>query len=75
MREERRWDTSLSVPMAQGRGERARSRDRRVEPSRPLRIPRITFPWPPAPVWKALLDTPAEGPKLVWREEPEASSV
>jgi len=33
---------------------------------RPVRIPRIAFPWPPEPVWPALLGAPAEAPTLVW---------
>jgi hypothetical protein len=33
---------------------------------RPVRIPRITFPWPPAAVWDALLAAVAEAPELVW---------
>jgi len=37
--------------------------------SRPVRIPRIAFPWPPEPVWQALLGAPAEAPKLVWDDD------
>jgi hypothetical protein len=33
---------------------------------RDLRVPRITFPWPPAAVWDALLGALAEAPELVW---------
>jgi hypothetical protein len=36
---------------------------------RPLRIPRIAFPWPPAPVWQALLSSPTEAPELVWDDD------
>jgi len=36
---------------------------------RPLRIPRVRFPWPPDPVWQALLDSAVEGPKLVWDDD------
>ncbi len=42
---------------------------------RPLRIPRIVFPWPPASVWEALLDAPAEGPKLVWDDDSKGPSA
>ena len=42
---------------------------------RPLRIPRIVFPWPPAPVWQALLGAPAEAPELRWDDDPQAPSV
>jgi hypothetical protein len=36
---------------------------------RPLRIPRVAFSWPSAPVWQALLGAPAEGPELVWDDD------
>jgi hypothetical protein len=36
---------------------------------RPLRIPRVAFPWPPAPVWQALLTSPTEAPELVWDDD------
>jgi hypothetical protein len=36
---------------------------------RPVRVPRIAFPWPPEPVWPALLGAPAEAPKLVWDDD------
>jgi hypothetical protein len=42
---------------------------------RPVRVPRIIFPWPSAAVWQALLAAPAEAPKLVWDEDPGASSA
>jgi hypothetical protein len=42
---------------------------------RPLRIPRIAFPWPPAPVWQALRGAPAEAPKLIWDDDPKGSSA
>jgi hypothetical protein len=32
----------------------------------PVRVPRVTFPWPPAPLWHVLLDVPVEAPELVW---------
>jgi hypothetical protein len=41
---------------------------------RPLRIPQIAFSWPPDPVWQALLDSAVEGPKLIWDDDPNASS-
>jgi len=36
---------------------------------RPLRIPRVAFPWPPAPVWQALLSSPTEAPEFVWDDD------
>ena len=36
---------------------------------RPLRIPQVAFPWPPAPVWQALLSSPTEAPELVWDDD------
>ena len=36
---------------------------------RPLRIPRVAFPWPPAPVWQALFSSPTEVPELVWDDD------
>jgi hypothetical protein len=36
---------------------------------RPLRIPRVAFPRPPAPVWQALLGSPTEAPELVWDDD------
>jgi len=48
--------------------------DWRQRSGRPIRIPRIVFPWPPAPVWQALLDAPAEAPELVWNDDPHAPS-
>ena len=38
---------------------------------RPLRIPRVTFPWPPAPAWQALLGAPVEAPSLLWDDNPD----
>jgi hypothetical protein len=46
---------------------------RRVD--RPVRMPRITFPWPPESVWQALLAAPAEAPKLVWDDDPKRPGV
>jgi hypothetical protein len=40
---------------------------------RPLRIPRVAFPWPPAAIWDALLDTAPEAPELVWDERSPAT--
>jgi len=37
---------------------------------RPLRVPDIVFPWPPALVWDALLSASAEAPRLLWNDEP-----
>ena len=42
---------------------------------RPVRVPRIVFPWPPAPVWVALLGEPVEAPRLVWNDEPNGADV
>jgi hypothetical protein len=42
---------------------------------RPLRIPRVAFSWPSAPVWQALLGAPAEGPELVWDDDGTASNA
>jgi len=42
---------------------------------RPLRIPRIAFPWPPAAIWDALLAEPVKAPQLVWDEDPEGRST
>ena len=36
---------------------------------RPLRIPQVAFPWPPAPGWQALLSSPTEAPELVWDDD------
>jgi hypothetical protein len=36
---------------------------------RPLRVPRIAFPWPPAPLWDALLASQVEGPTLLWADD------
>ena len=42
---------------------------------RPVRVPRVTFPWPSAAVWQALLDAPAQGPELAWEEDPKGLST
>ena len=42
---------------------------------RPLRLPRIAFPWPPAAIWDALLAEAVEAPKLVWDDDPQAPSA
>jgi len=42
---------------------------------RPLRVPRIAFPWPSAVVWQALLGPVVEGPELVWDEDPKGLST
>jgi hypothetical protein len=41
---------------------------------RQLRVPRVAFPWPPAPGWDALLSAPTEAPKLIWDDDPKGSS-
>ncbi len=40
--------------------------------NRSLRIPRVDFPWPAPTVWKTLVDTPVEDPKLVWSDDPNS---
>lgn len=35
---------------------------------RPVRVPRIMFPWPSAAIWDALLAEAVEAPVLVWDE-------
>jgi len=43
---------------------------------RPVRVPRIMFPWPSAAIWDALLAEAVEAPELVWdhdRRPPSAS--
>ncbi len=42
---------------------------------RPLCVPRITFPWPPAPALDALLEAAVEAPELVWDDDPRAASA
>ena len=37
---------------------------------RPLRIPRVVFPWPPADVWDALIAEAVEAPELLWDNDP-----
>ncbi len=41
---------------------------------RPVRVPRVRFPWPPPAVWDALLDAPTEAPKLIWDDDPNGFS-
>lgn len=42
---------------------------------RPLRIPRVVFPWPSAAIWDGLLAEGVEPPQLVWDEDPRPPSV
>jgi hypothetical protein len=42
---------------------------------RPLGLPRIAFPWPPAAIWDALLAEAVEAPQLVWDDDPQAPSA
>jgi hypothetical protein len=42
---------------------------------RPLRVPRIIFPWPPAAIWDTLLAEAVEPPQLVWDDEPNGADV
>lgn len=39
---------------------------------RPLRVPSIELPWPAPTIWKSLLDTPVESPRLVWSDDPNS---
>ena len=36
---------------------------------RPVRVPRIAFPWPSAAIWDALLAEALEAPELVWDDD------
>jgi hypothetical protein len=42
---------------------------------RPLRIPRVTFSWPPPAAWDAFLDTVPDVPELRWDDDLSASST
>jgi len=42
---------------------------------RPVRVPRISFPWPPAALWDALLAEVVEAPQLLWDHDPRPPSV
>jgi hypothetical protein len=42
---------------------------------RPLRIPRVAFPWPSAAIWDGLLAEGVEPPQLVWDEDPKGLST
>jgi hypothetical protein len=42
---------------------------------RPVRVPRITFPWPSAAVWDALLAEAVKVPQLVWDDDPRPPSA
>lgn len=48
-------------------------RSRRV--GRPLRIPRVVFPWPSAAIWDALLAEAVEPAQLVWDDDPRPPSA
>jgi hypothetical protein len=41
---------------------------------RPLRVPRVAFPWPSAAIWDALRAEAVEAPKLVWDDDPNRPS-
>jgi hypothetical protein len=43
--------------------------------SRPVRVPRIMFPWPPAAIWDTLLAEAVEPPQLVWDDDPKRPGV
>jgi len=42
---------------------------------RQLRVPRVAFSWPPASVWTALLEAPAQGPELLPHDQPGAPTA
>jgi hypothetical protein len=42
---------------------------------RPLRVPRVIFPWPSAAIWDALLADAVEPPQLVWDDDPGPPSA
>ena len=42
---------------------------------RPLRIPRVVFPWPSAAIWDGLLAEAVEPPQLVWDGDPKGPST
>jgi len=42
---------------------------------RPLRVPKVIFPWPSAGVWDALLAEAVEPPQLVWDDDPKRPGV
>ena len=42
---------------------------------RPVRVPRVVFPWPSAPIWDGLLAEGVEAPQLVWDEDPKRLGV
>jgi hypothetical protein len=42
---------------------------------RPLRVPKVIFPWPSAAIWDALLAEAVELPQLVWDEDPKGLST
>jgi hypothetical protein len=41
----------------------------------PVRVPRVMFPWPPAPVWDALLAEAVEAPELIWDDDPQRPGI
>jgi hypothetical protein len=41
---------------------------------RPLRVPRVIFPWPSAAIRDALIAEGVEAPKLVWDDDPRSPS-
>jgi hypothetical protein len=41
----------------------------------PVRVPRVMFPWPPAPVWDALLAEAVESPELIWDDNPKRPGI
>jgi hypothetical protein len=43
--------------------------------NRPVRVPRVMFPWPPAPVWEALLAEAVEAPELIWDDDPKRPGI
>jgi hypothetical protein len=42
---------------------------------RPVRVPRVMFPWPPAAIWDALLAEAVEAPELIWDDDPKRPGI
>jgi hypothetical protein len=80
----RRLRESGELEQLRGRFERlramARTHEAEIEEwsrrgNRPLRVPRIVFPWPSAAIWDGLLAEGVEGPQLVWDDDPKRPGV
>ena len=42
---------------------------------RPVRVPRVILPWPPAAIGNALLAEAVDPPQLVWDDDPKRPGV